>query len=78
MGINFIVNLHFENFAIEKILKDVKLRFYITLIICLGVFNGDYTAFEDKVRTLWFHMYERANGKLSSSGFEHVFIGKLF
>jgi poly(U)-specific endoribonuclease len=41
------------------------------------VFNGDYTAFEEKVRTLWFHMYERANGKLSSSGFEHVFIGEV-
>ena len=48
-------------------------KIYYTYI---GIFNGDYSAFEAKVKTLWFKMYERSSGKMSSSGFEHVFIGK--
>lgn len=42
-----------------------------------GIFKGDYSAFEAKLKILWFKMYERSSGKMSSSGFEHVFIGEV-
>ena len=41
----------------------------------LGLFSGTYENFGEKLYTLWFRQYERATGVLSSSGFEHVFIG---
>ena len=48
--------------------------FFFKLIVS-GKFSGDYAAFENKIHTMWFKMYERQNGVLGSSGFEHVFIG---
>jgi len=42
-----------------------------------GVFSGSYEQFGAKLETMWFGMYERSSGHLSSSGFEHVFIGEI-
>ncbi|XP_023326728.1 poly(U)-specific endoribonuclease-A [Eurytemora carolleeae] len=42
-----------------------------------GLFSGTYENFGEKLYTLWFGQYERATGVLSSSGFEHVFIGEV-
>lgn len=33
--------------------------------------------FKDQLRNIWFGIYQRAPGKQSSSGFEHVFLGEL-
>jgi len=33
--------------------------------------------FMDELKEYWFYQYSRANGKLDSSGFEHVFVGEL-
>lgn len=29
------------------------------------------------LRLIWFNMYSRGQGKIGSSGFEHVFLGEL-
>jgi len=42
-----------------------------------GVYTGSYEQFGEKMYTMWFGMYERSSGHLSSSGFEHVFIGEV-
>ena len=45
-------------------------------LVLSGVFSGTYDDWGNKLYTLWFDMYTRS-GKLSSSGFEHVFIGEM-
>ena len=41
-----------------------------------GAFTGTLEDFGTKLYELWFRMYERG-GQLSSSGFEHVFLGEI-
>ncbi|XP_064597523.1 uridylate-specific endoribonuclease-like [Liolophura sinensis] len=42
-----------------------------------GLVSGGSSAFRSKLHSLWFELYKRSsNGKISSSGFEHVFVGE--
>jgi len=41
-----------------------------------GIFSGTYEDWGNKLYTLWFGQYVR-KGALSTSGFEHVFIGEI-
>ena len=65
----------------KKNIKKICHTLYKIYLYCLkcikGVYTGSYEQFGEKMYTMWFGMYERSSGHLSSSGFEHVFIGKL-
>lgn len=42
-----------------------------------GYIKKDYYDYKDTLRTLWFNLYSRGDGKIGSTGFEHVFLTEL-
>lgn len=42
-----------------------------------GIVTLDPATHKDLLKTLWFGMYSRGLGKISSSGFEHVFMSEI-
>lgn len=49
----------------------------MTILLCCG--TGAYASqneFIQDLKMMWFGLYSRSNGKLDSSGFEHVFVGQ--
>lgn len=41
-----------------------------------GVYESE-KAFIQDLKMMWFGLYSRYNGKMDSSGFEHIFAGQL-
>ena len=42
-----------------------------------GLIRKDYYDYKDVLRTMWFNLYSRGEGRIGSSGFEHVFLTEL-
>lgn len=42
-----------------------------------GFIRKDYYEYKDALRRLWFSLFSRGDGKIGSSGFEHVFLHEL-
>lgn len=42
-----------------------------------GVVTADPATHKERLKTIWFGMYSRGHGKISSSGFEHVFMSEV-
>lgn len=42
-----------------------------------GVIAKDPRQFKDKMKEIWFNMYSRGQGRIGSSGFEHVFLAEI-
>lgn len=42
-----------------------------------GVVTLDPQTHRELLKTIWFNLYSRGNGKIGSSGFEHVFLSEV-
>ena len=42
-----------------------------------GKIRKDYYEYKDTLRKIWFNLFSRGQGKIGSSGFEHVFMAEL-
>lgn len=42
-----------------------------------GLVRKDYYEYKDLLRRMWFNLFSRGEGKIGSSGFEHVFMTEL-
>jgi poly(U)-specific endoribonuclease len=42
-----------------------------------NVVTADPATHKELLKTIWFNMYSRGGGKISSSGFEHVFMSEI-
>lgn len=42
-----------------------------------GIVTADPATHKELLKTIWFGMYSRGQGKISSSGFEHVFMSEV-
>lgn len=42
-----------------------------------GQIRKDYYKYKDTIRKIWFNLFSRGQGKIGSSGFEHVFMAEL-
>lgn len=42
-----------------------------------GSVTADPVTHKELLKTIWFGMYSRGQGKISSSGFEHVFMSEI-
>lgn len=52
----------------------LSFKFYI---IILGYVSQDPRQQRDFLKQIWFGLYSRGKGKISSSGFEHIFVSEL-
>lgn len=42
-----------------------------------GIVTADPATHRELLRVLWFNLYSRGQGKIGSSGFEHVFLSEV-
>ena len=57
---------------VEPIVNTVN-----NIVLSIGIVTADPKTHRDLVKELWFTQYSRGNGKIGSSGFEHVFVNEV-
>ncbi|KAL1512551.1 hypothetical protein ABEB36_002131 [Hypothenemus hampei] len=66
-----------ENNFLDIIVTTPVMQFTRSFLVQKGKIGKDPREFKDLLRLIWFNMYSRGNGRIGSSGFEHVFIGEI-
>lgn len=66
-----------ENDFLDAVMGTNVMRQAMLFLQSKGVVGPDPKTHKDLLRELWFTQYSRGNGKIGSSGFEHVFVHEL-
>lgn len=66
-----------ENDFIDAVLQTPVMRHTMNFLQQKEVVTADPATHKELLKTLWFGMYSRGQGKISSSGFEHVFLSEV-
>lgn len=66
-----------ENAFMDAIMSTTVIRHLMSFLKTKGYVGLDQKQQRDFLKQLWFGMYSRGKGKISSSGFEHVFVSEL-
>ncbi|XP_038208200.1 poly(U)-specific endoribonuclease homolog [Zerene cesonia] len=66
-----------ENAFMDAIMSTSVIRYLMNFLKEKGQVSQDPRQQRDFLKQLWFGLYSRGMGKISSSGFEHVFVSEL-
>ncbi|XP_059050964.1 uridylate-specific endoribonuclease C-like isoform X2 [Achroia grisella] len=66
-----------ENAFMDAIMSTTVIRHLMNFLKDKGYVTPDPRQQRDFLKQLWFGLYSRSRGKISSSGFEHVFVSEL-
>lgn len=66
-----------ENNLLDAVLATPVMQYARSFLIQKGKIGKDPKEFRDLLRVIWFNMYSRGQGRIGSSGFEHVFLAEL-
>jgi len=66
-----------ESDFLDAVLTTPVMRYTMQLLQQKGVVTADPKTHKDLLRTIWFNTYSRGQGKIGSSGFEHVFLSEI-
>lgn len=66
-----------ENDFVDALLATGVMRTAMLFLQKKGVVTADPKTHHDLLKTIWFALYSRGNGKIGSSGFEHVFLNEI-
>ncbi|XP_060806992.1 endoribonuclease CG2145 [Amyelois transitella] len=66
-----------ENAFLDAIMSTTVIRHLMNFFKEKGYVTPDPKQQRDFLKQLWFSLYSRGKGKISSSGFEHVFVSEL-
>lgn len=66
-----------ENDFVDALLATNVMRTAMLFLQKKGVVTADPKTHHDLLKTIWFQLYSRGNGKIGSSGFEHVFLNEV-
>lgn len=66
-----------ESLLVDTFLSTNVMSFAMRFLANKGFLKQDYYAYKDLLRTMWFNLYSRGDGKIGSTGFEHVFMTEL-
>ncbi|CAG9762183.1 unnamed protein product [Ceutorhynchus assimilis] len=66
-----------ENNLLDTILATPVMQFARSFLVQKGKIGKDPKEFRDLLRLIWFNMYSRGQGRIGSSGFEHVFVAEI-
>lgn len=66
-----------ENDFVDALLATSVMRSAMLFLQKKGVVTADPKTHHDLLKTIWFQLYSRGNGKIGSSGFEHVFLNEV-
>ncbi|XP_011562239.3 endoribonuclease CG2145 [Plutella xylostella] len=66
-----------ENAFMDAIMSTTVIRHLMLFLKNKGIVSPDPKQQRDFLKQLWFNLYSRGKGKISSSGFEHIFVSEL-
>lgn len=66
-----------ENDFVDALLATSVMRSAMLFLQKKGVVTADPKTHHELLKTIWFQLYSRGNGKIGSSGFEHVFLNEV-
>ncbi|XP_068626494.1 endoribonuclease CG2145-like [Battus philenor] len=66
-----------ENAFMDAIMSTTVIRHLMNFLKDKGYVTPDPRQQRDYLKQLWFGLYSRGKGKISSSGFEHIFLSEL-
>ncbi|KAL7294733.1 hypothetical protein TKK_0012025 [Trichogramma kaykai] len=66
-----------ESLLIDTFLSTNVMSYAMRFLADKNFILKDYYAYKDTLRTMWFNLYSRGEGKIGSTGFEHVFLSEL-
>ncbi|XP_053697280.1 endoribonuclease CG2145-like [Sabethes cyaneus] len=66
-----------ENDFVDALLATNVMRTAMLFLQKKGVVTADPKTHHELLKTIWFQLYSRGNGKIGSSGFEHVFLNEV-
>ncbi|XP_037933502.1 poly(U)-specific endoribonuclease homolog [Teleopsis dalmanni] len=66
-----------ENDFLDAVMATSVMRQAMQFLQTKGLVSPDPKTHRDLVKELWFTQYSRGNGKIGSSGFEHVFVNEV-
>ncbi|CAG9581572.1 unnamed protein product [Danaus chrysippus] len=66
-----------ENAFMDAIMTTSVIRHLMTFLKDKGYVSPDPKLQRDFLKQIWFGLYSRGKGKISSSGFEHIFVSEL-
>ncbi|XP_015517306.2 endoribonuclease CG2145 [Neodiprion lecontei] len=65
-----------ESLLVDTFLSTNVMSAAMRFLADKGFIRKDYYEYKDTLRRLWFNLYSRGEGKIGSSGFEHVFLSE--
>lgn len=66
-----------ENDFLNAVVSTPVMQMTRSYLIKKGKIGNDPGSFKDKLYEIWFSLYPRGGGQISSSGFEHVFAAEV-
>ncbi|XP_011306209.1 poly(U)-specific endoribonuclease homolog [Fopius arisanus] len=66
-----------ESLLVDTFLSTNVMSAAMRFLADKGYIRKDYYDYKDTLRRMWFNLYSRGDGKIGSSGFEHVFLTEL-
>lgn len=66
-----------EEQFIHSIMQTQPMKKLYNLLVDKGFIFHGVEKFEQQLKSMWFGLYERSRNSMSSSGFEHVFLGEI-
>lgn len=66
-----------ENDFVDAIMATSVMRYAMQFLQNKGIVTPDPKTHRDLVKTIWFNMYSRGQGRIGSSAFEHIFLSEI-
>lgn len=66
-----------ESLLVDTFLSTNVMSAAMRFLADKGHIRKDYYEYKDTLRKIWFNLFSRGQGKIGSSGFEHVFMAEL-
>ncbi|XP_034952354.1 poly(U)-specific endoribonuclease homolog [Chelonus insularis] len=66
-----------ESLLVDTFLSTNVMSMAMRFLADKGFVRKDYYEYKDTLRRLWFNLYSRGEGKIGSTGFEHVFLTEV-
>ncbi|XP_078039370.1 uncharacterized protein LOC144471323 [Augochlora pura] len=66
-----------ESLLVDTMLSTNVMSTAMRFLADKGKIRKDYYEYKDTLRKIWFNLFSRGQGKIGSSGFEHVFMAEL-
>lgn len=66
-----------ENDFVDTIMATSVMRHAMQFLQNKGIVTPDPKTHRDLVKTIWFNMYSRGQGRIGSSAFEHIFLSEI-